>query len=309
MREGSLSRRSLMKSAWALAGLGAAALADPAQGSKTLQIGGASLSVSFDSNARDLPDSVLLGWVSTAADAVTAYFGKFPVRNARIRISTAAGRHGVLHGRSFGDDGALTTVTVGQHVTPAELHDDWMLTHEMVHWAFPSVAPRHHWIEEGSATYIEPIARGLIHNLTPERIWGDMLRDMHQGVPQPDEQGLDKTDSWASTYWGGALFCLLADVETRERTQNKEGLQQAFQAINRAGGNISVDWPLQKAFQIGDTATGGSTLQTLYDEMGLRYKEIDLPALWRQLGVSSSPGGISFNDAAPLAAVRRGIAG
>ncbi len=179
----------------------------------------------------------------------------------------------------------------------------------MVHWAFPSVSRRHHWIEEGSATYIEPIARGLVHNLTPQRIWGDMLRDMHQGVPRPDEQGLDNTESWASTYWGGALFCLLADVQIRKQTQNRKGLQDAFRAINQAGGDISVEWPLQKALEIGDRATDGSTLQDLYQQMGLHYKQIDLPSLWQQLGVASNSDGIHFDDSAPLAAVRRSIAG
>lgn len=33
------------------------------------------------------------------------------------------------------------------------------MTHEMVHLAFPSVPDQHHWIEEGLATYVEPIAR------------------------------------------------------------------------------------------------------------------------------------------------------
>jgi hypothetical protein len=48
-------------------------------------------------------------------------------------------------------------ITVGQHVTQADLDDDWVLTHEMIHFGFPSVEERHHWIEEGIATYVEPI--------------------------------------------------------------------------------------------------------------------------------------------------------
>jgi hypothetical protein len=298
-----ISRRSAIKSALALAALGLSAEAE------TLHIGGATLNVSLGSGDCDLPASALLDWISTGAHALTAYFGKFPVPSARIEITIAPNRHGVQRGKSFGDNGALTTITVGQHVTVAELHEDWVLTHEMVHWAFPSVARRHHWIEEGSATYIEPIARALVHNLTPQRIWGDMLRDMHQGVPGPDEQGLDNTRSWASTYWGGALFCLLADVQIRKQTQNRKGIQDAFRAINQAGGDIGVEWPLEKAFEIGDRATDGSTLQDLYQQMGLHYKQIDLPALWQQLGVGSNSDGVRFDDSAPLASLRRSIAG
>ena len=39
--------------------------------------------------------------------------------------------------------------------------------------------------------------------------------------------GLDNTHTWGRTYWGGAMFCLLADVEIRRRTHNRRGLQDA----------------------------------------------------------------------------------
>jgi hypothetical protein len=49
----------------------------------------------------------------------------------------------------------------------------------------------------------------------------------------------------------GALFCLLADVEIRTRTGNAKGLQDALRAINRAGGTIEADWPLDRAIDDG----------------------------------------------------------
>ncbi len=98
-----VSRRSAIKSALAIATLGASTQAE------TLHIGGATLKVSLGSGACDLPASALLDWISTAANALTAYFGKFPVASARIEITIAPDRHGVMRGKSFGDDGALTT--------------------------------------------------------------------------------------------------------------------------------------------------------------------------------------------------------
>jgi hypothetical protein len=138
----------------------------------------------------------------------------------------------------------------------------------MVHYAFPSVPRRHHWIEEGTATYVEPIARFQIGNLTAARVWGDMLRDMHQGLPEDGDRGLDNTHTWGRTYWGGALFCLLADIGIRKNTANAKGLEDAWRAINRAGGTIEVDWPLDRALEVGDKATGGKTLMDLYRKMG-----------------------------------------
>jgi hypothetical protein len=220
-----------------------------------------------------------------------------------------ARRSGVSNGRTFGEHGAHCQLSVGQHTTEVELKDDWMCTHEMVHLAFPSVEESHHWIEEGSATYVEPIARVKIGQLTAAQVWRDMVRDMPQGLPEAGDQGLDRTHSWGRTYWGGAIFCLLADVGIRKSTNNSKGLQDALRGINHAGGSIEVEWPLQKALELGDRATGTKTLMELYQKMSSKPVAVDLPDLWKQLGIRSSQGSVTFDDQAPLAAIRAAITG
>jgi len=268
-----------------------------------VKAGGADIEVSFESEHYALPQAALLDWVKGAARAVSSYFGQFPVPRARIRIH-AAGRRGVSRGTSYGDDGAWCRISVGGETTAADLAEDWMLTHEMVHFGFPSVERRHHWIEEGMATYVEPIARVQVGNLTAAQVWGDMMRDMHQGLPEEGDRGLDQTHTWGRTYWGGALFCLLADVGIRKTTANAKGLEDALQAINRAGGTIMADWPLDRALETGDRATGGKTLRDLYAQMAEKPFMVDLPDLWKQLGVGRQDGKVVFDKRAPLAGVR-----
>jgi hypothetical protein len=282
---------------------GLAQAADPAT---KLKEGGGEIDVSFESDQFDLPQAALLDWVSRAARAVSAYYGRFPVPRARVRIFAEGGR-GVSHGTSYGDDGVWCRISVGRRTTVADLDRDWMMTHEMVHFAFPSVARRHHWIEEGTATYVEPIARVQIGNLTAADVWGDMLRDMHQGLPEEGDRGLDNTHTWGRTYWGGALFCLLADIEIRKNTANAKGLEDALRSINRAGGSIETDWPLERAFEIGDKATGGKTLMELYRKMRAAPVMVDLPDLWKRLGVGRQDAKVIFDDRAPLAGVREAI--
>lgn len=200
----------------------------------SLEIGGGQIEILIGSGSCDVSTQDFLQWVATAARAVTSYFGKFPVAHVRVEIELVEGKQGVLRGTSFGEQGALSRMAVGQHSTVADLQNDWTMTHEMVHFGFPSVRRHHHWIEEGSATFIEPIARAQIGNLSLQRVWGDMVRDMPRGLPQPGGQGLDMTHTWAATYWGGGLFCLLADVCIREHTRNQKGLEDAFRAINHA---------------------------------------------------------------------------
>lgn len=246
-------------------------------------------------------EQALKAWIDRAQKAVIAYYGRFPVPSLNLQVSFAPGRSGVSQGKTWGYHGALIHIRVGQYATEPDLIQDWMLVHEMVHLALPSVGDDQHWLEEGSATYVEPIARELIGNLTSQRVWSDMMRDMPQGVPRTGEHGLDYTQSWASTYWGGALFCLLADVAIRQRTAGKKGLQQALQGVLEAGGNILVDWPIERVLKTGDAAVGGDVLKNLYQHLGKQYMAVDLPELWRQLGVAPAS-----NDA-PLAFVRRAI--
>jgi hypothetical protein len=101
----------------------------------------------------------------------------------------------------------------------------------------------------------------------------------------------------------------MADVEIRKRTGNVKGLQDALRAINRAGGTIETDWPLERAFEIGDKATDGKTLMELYSQMASKPVSVDLPHLWEQLGVRSQGQDIAFDAQAPWAAIRSGICG
>ncbi len=259
------------------------------------------VTVTFAPGEHDLTPQALNAWITRAQRAIVAYYGRFPVPSLNLRVSFAPGRSGVFHGKTWGNRGALIHISVGQHATEQDLDDDWMLVHEMVHLALPSLGDAQHWLEEGSATYVEPIARELIGNLTPQRVWSDMRRDMPQGVPGSGDRGLDFTQTWASTYWGGALFCLLADIQIRQATKGQKGLQQAFQAVLAAGGNILVDWPIERVLRTADAALRVNTLQSLYSRMGLHYMPVDLDKLWNELGVSPP------SDSAPLAYIRRAI--
>lgn len=138
-------------------------------------------------------------------------------------------------------------------------------------------------------------------------MWRDLVEGLPNGLPGPDDKGLDRTPTWGRTYWGGALFCLLADVEIRRRTNNRHGLEDALRAIIVAGANIEVEWKLARALQVGDQATGVHVLTELYERMGTQPVATDLPALWSQLGVEARAGTVAFDDHAPLANVRRAI--
>ena len=122
----------------------------------------------------DLPRDQIVKRIQVAAQAITIYYGRFPVPRARILVIPVAGRHGVLQGTTWGDrDGfpAFLRLRIGESTTPEELASDWIITHELVHTALPSLPDDQHWLEEGLASYIEPIARVQAGQLTAATIW------------------------------------------------------------------------------------------------------------------------------------------
>jgi hypothetical protein len=272
-----------------------------------LTMGKSLIEVSLPPQGIDLAPPSLMGWVTIAAKAVAAYYGQFPTPNASVRVRAVEGRAGVLNGTTYGGDPPRTIMGVGQHTTVRQLDDDWTMTHEFVHLAFPGMKRQHHWLEEGQATYIEPIARAQIGTLTAERVWGDMMRDMHKGQPGPDDRGLDFTRTWGRTYWGGAIYCLLADVGIRERTGNRAGLQQALRGVLAEDGNIEYDWSIEDALQAADDAVKVPVMTEVYNQMKDKPYAPDLAELWRRLGVEQNAGGVKFHDDAPLAGVRKAI--
>jgi len=282
----------------------------PPRATHRIQIGGATLQVDFATGTLDLADDVILKRIETAARAVTTYYGRFPVSRARILIVPVEDRSGVVQGTTWGDVGGwpgFTRIRLGQHTTLQELAADWTITHELVHMAFPTLPDDQHWMEEGLATYIEPVARVQAGELPAKQIWRDMLDGMPKGEPAPGDEGLDRTHTWGRTYWGGALFCLVADVQIRIATSNRKGLQDALRAIVAAGGTIDQDWPLTRALEIGDKATGTHVLTEQYRSSSTSPVPVDLEMLWRQLGIQRSGEQVEFSSAAPYTKIREAI--
>jgi hypothetical protein len=274
-----------------------------------LDIGGAHIDIDFAPGSLDVPRQSVLDWVATAARAVTHYYGRFPVSRYHVHIVPRAGSRDIGGSTRGGAPGAARSrITLGSNVDAATLADAWVMTHEMVHLAFPLMQRRHHWIEEGLATYVEPIARVQIGTLPVTEVWRQLVEGLPKGEPAVGDRGLDRTHTWGRTYWGGALFCLRADIAIRRATGNRLGLRDALRGLLAAGGGIEQEWPLDRALAVADRAVGVDVLEQLYAHMRDAPDPVDLDALWRELGVTSRDGHLVFDDVAPLAAVRRRIA-
>ena len=244
-------------------------------------------------------------WVVGSARTVASYYGRFPLPHARVDILPSPGQ-GVRHGRASSRNGPCLELFVGRASVASDFEDDWILVHEMIHLALPDLDERHHWLEEGLPTYVEPLARAAQGALSEERVWRQFVWGMPKGLPRSGDRGLDNTPTWGRTYWGGALFCLVADIQIRERTRGARSLADTQRAILNAGGNHEARWPIARVLAIGDSATGERVLQDLYGQWANEPVFVDLDTLWARLGVRTASGELTgFDDEAPLAGLRR----
>jgi hypothetical protein len=271
-----------------------------------LSLGGAQIDVVFADGAAGLDRGRVTNWILTSAQAVATYFGRFPVVHVGVLV-IADDDAQIGSGATYGYNGSAIRIAVGRAAGENVLKNDWILVHEMTHLALPDVPRRSEWLLEGNATYVEPIARAQAGQLDPEEVWRWSVEGMPKGLPEPGDQGLDHTPTWGRTYWGGAMFWLLADVRIRERTHNRLGVQDALRAINRSSGGNTARWSVDQIMAAGDEATGTNVLSALYAEMKATPVSTDLQQLFAELGVGEHDHKIVLDDHAPLAAIRRRI--
>ncbi|MEM9457016.1 MAG: hypothetical protein AAGF11_22755 [Myxococcota bacterium] len=269
-----------------------------------INIGGSVVRVEYDGNELPLSNEVMEAWVRRSAQMVRDYLGEFPVPSIEITL-VGRGRGGV--GFGMHQDGRWITVYCGRRTSPTGLENDWVLVHEMLHAAFPDLARDHRWMQEGLSTYLEPVVRARAGNTTDADVWRRWIRSMHHGRPRSGDRGLDRTHTWGRTYWGGALFWLVADVELRTQTGNKRSVRDVVRGILAEGGNGRANWSTRRVVEVADEVTGTTVVSELYARMAEAPGDVDLDQLLADLGVARVDGETIFDDDAPLAHVRRAI--
>ena len=248
----------------------------------------------------------VVAWVKMAVDAITSYYERPFVD--RVLVVVIPGQPGnPTRGVTLGDTGPAVLLRAASGLTAAATRDDWVLTHELLHVSQPSLGRQHAWLGEGMATYVEPVVRARVGLVTAEKFWNDLVEGLPQGLPEAGDEGLERTHTWGRTYWGGALFCLAADLAIRERTGNARSLDDALRGIVASGADVEAHWTIARYLEVGDRATGTRVLEELYRSMGLAPGTVDLPDTWRRLGVQVERGRVTFDEHAPLAALRRAI--
>lgn len=271
-----------------------------------LHLNDSTIFVYVTSNDFKLSHKSLTDWIGKSARGISNYFGLFPVKNLNIFIYPSQGT-GITYAEARPENGSMIKVYLGINSTERDLRRSWMLVHEMVHLGFTFTEDAQDWATEGLATYAEPFIRAQMGDQTNEEAWADMKSGLAQGLPQPNDKGLDHTRTWGRVYWGGALFYLIADIQMRTQTQYKKGLPDALKSIVQGGGNIESNLALTDVFKKADDGTKTKVLSSLYCQSANSPVGADLDALWKQLGVHGQGQSLKLEKHAPLSKAREAI--
>jgi hypothetical protein len=273
----------------------------------TLHLTDSELTVTRLDGPLDEPFEEVTRWVQTSAHAVSQFYRAFPVPRASVTVIPVPGRDAVVFGKVLPESSPGVALLLGEHASKRALYSDWILVHELFHLGFPSFYEEGKWLDEGLATYYEPIIRVRAGLYTEAELWEELLSSMPQGLEAFSEQGLERATDFRGIYWGGAIACLVADVEARKRKASV-GLEVGLRALREAGGNACEVWSLAEAIGAIDHALGAPTLAPIAAAHAHQGRAFDLAGLFAELGVTKDPQGrVQLSDSAPLAAVRRAI--
>jgi hypothetical protein len=274
---------------------------------RSREIDGARLDITRLDGPLDQSFDDIDAWIQTSARAVRDFYGVFPVPRASVNVLPIPERDAVIFGKVLPESEPGVALLVGQHATRKSLFSDWILVHELFHLGFPSFFEEGKWLDEGLATYYEPIIRVRAGLYTETELWHELLENMPQGLPAFTSGGLEHAHDFRGIYWGGAIACLVADVEARKRKLNS-GLEVGLRAVRDAGGVANDVWTLAEVVGAVDRALGAPTLAPIVEGHAQRGSPFDLAALFAALGVNrDAQGAVQLSDSAPLASVRRAI--
>jgi hypothetical protein len=254
-------------------------------------------------------DAAADAWIAGAARCVAGLFGRFPV-DATVFVVPVRGADRVVFGRVMALSGASVALLFGSDTAVDGARSDWVTVHELFHLGTPSFVGEGHWLEEGLATYYEPVLRARAGWMREEDLWRDFVHQMPRGLRRDgDPPDLEEREGIDATYWGGALFALVADVRIRQATAGRRSLDDVVRASLATLGDATRAARVADFLALGASATGTSALADVHARQAVAGEAVDLTALWASLGVEPTPdGGVRLHDDAPLAAVRKAIA-
>ena len=272
----------------------------------TLSACGGDIAIVFADGAPGLDRERVMEWIRKSAEAVSRYFGQFPVRQVGLLV-IADDSTAISGGTTYGISHSAISIHVGRRANETAFRDDWILVHEMTHLACRPC--------RGKATGCSKAMRRMwsrSHARRPgrsTRAWSGDGRS--RACPKASRRpGIRDSTTPARGVAPTGVARPFGSRRTsgfwRRRTARWVH-RMHYVAINRRSGGNTADWTVDQVMAAGDAATKTHVLSSLYAAMRSSPAPVDVANLFRQLGVEERDGAIEYSDDAPLASIRRRI--
>lgn len=284
----------------------------------TLPVAGARLRVALLTGRYPAHGDELLRWVRGAAASVTHVYGRFPNPAPQVvLVPTARGRFDrgepVPFGHVIRNGGEAVQFFVNQRRRLADFAADWTATHEFAHLLIPYVRSDEKWISEGLASYYQNVLMARAGSYEPARAWRKLIEGFRRGedsVPQLSLENAMPLGGWdgiMKTYWGGAAIFLMADVSLRQDRAAGQSLDTVLERLSACCLPSRRTWSGSRLFRRLDELAGRRVFMPLYERYRAARAFPPYAETLAALGVGLGATRTTFDDDAPLAAIRRAI--
>lgn len=278
---------------------------------RTVDVGGASLTLARLPGSLTATDAGLTRWLETAAGSVSLATGRFPAAHAQIFVLPVGMGRAIPFGMAMRGGGPTALMLVSSTARDEDLLGEWVGVHELAHLLLPPLRREDAWLGEGLASYYQEILRGRAGVHEPSRAWAELVdgfergRDAVQSSTLRDASArMDRERAYFQVYWGGAAILLRLDVEARRQGRSLDQLVRAVRAREprdgqqRAAAEV-IRWMGAEAAELPVQAIVDAGLSQPFPEVG---------DLLDALGVKRlAEGRVELRDDAPDAALRDAI--
>jgi hypothetical protein len=254
---------------------------------------------------------LLQDWIEEAARASRLPSGRYPLREATVRVSEIDSRSAspVPWGQTLRRDGVFVLLYVRRGATLEQLRADWTAMHELSHLRHPYLGDDGRWLAEGLASYHQNTLRARGGLMTRDEAWRRLDAGFRRGEavgegPTMAQIGRSRGGTMR-VYWVGAAFWLEADLALRR--EHGIDLDEVLDRYARCCLDGEA-WVAPEDFLANlDRQAGGAVFVPLY----ARYARIrDFPSLqasYRELGLERDGDGLKFSDVRDAARLREAI--
>lgn len=280
---------------------------------KPVEIPGAVLRLAMPGKLTASQQQKLEAWIQESATSVSLVSGSFPQPNPQVLI-VHSDRNGQADrfGQVLRGGGVAATFYVNANRSFEEFSDGWTATHEFSHMLLPYISSRDRWLSEGLASYYQNTLRARDNRISPTQAWQRLYDGFERGrkatsggtLAEATRQGRSAT---MRIYWSGAALMLMADMQLREQSNNRQSLDTALTLLAECCLTNGKTWRAREMFEKLDSLMGSHIFAGLYATYVNSENFPDLQPSWDLLGIEIRNDRVTLKKSAALANVRKAI--